>query len=88
MRCLEVGGRREEMILNSLFFSSDAVTFKAKALWEKNGAVIIKTKLLKAGDNAGIKNEPSEFNSPIVNASREINIRNGNIQRVNPTASA
>lgn len=41
MRCLEVGGRREEMILNSLFFSSDAVTFKAKALWEKNGAVIM-----------------------------------------------
>ena len=41
MRCLEVGGRREEMILNSLFFSLDAVTFKAKALWEKNGAVIM-----------------------------------------------
>lgn len=41
MRCLEVRGRREEMILNSLFFSSDAVTFKAKALWEKNGAVIM-----------------------------------------------
>ena len=40
-RCLEVGGRQEEMILNSLFFSSDAVTFKAKALWEKNGAVIM-----------------------------------------------
>lgn len=29
------------MILNSLFFSSEPVTFKAKALWENNGAVIM-----------------------------------------------
>ena len=29
------------MILNSLFFSSEPMTFKAKALWENNGAVIM-----------------------------------------------
>ena len=52
----------------------------------KIGAVIMNTRLLNAGDNAGTKNDPNEFSSPIVSALRDIIIRNGNIHRVRLTA--
>ena len=47
-----------------------------------NGAVIIKVILLNAGDKAGTKNEPRLLSSPIVKASSDINIKNGNMKRV------
>ena len=46
----------------------------------------MKIKLLNAGDKAGMKNDPRLFNSPIVNASIEMNIKNGNIYCVKVTA--
>ena len=48
----------------------------------------MKTRLLNAGDNAGIKNDPKLFSSPIVKASSEMKIKNGNIPLVMLTASS